>query len=298
MTLTNRHPMRACALSVLLSLVWISSAARAETTAQAAPPALMLAKRYTGDIDLSAYWVSEKLDGVRGYWDGTALWTRGGNRVTPPAWFTAGWPAQALDGELWIGRGRFAELSGIVRTQTPDHGAWRQVRYMVFDLPHAPGTFDQRLQILHHLIAASPNARLRAIEQFRIDTPTALEARLRAVVAAGGEGLMLHRGDSRYQARRSDDLLKLKPFDDDEARVVGYQAGNGKYAGQVGALIVERADGLRFELGSGLSDADRALPPPLGSWVTYRYNGLTAKGIPRFARYLRRRDELPPPDPP
>ncbi|TJY60065.1 DNA ligase [Sinimarinibacterium sp. CAU 1509] len=290
--------MRTCALSALLSLLLVSCPATAEEAARTTPPALMLAKRYAGDIDLGAYWVSEKLDGVRGYWDGTALWTRGGSRVRTPAWFTAGWPTQPLDGELWIGRGRFAELSGIVRTQTPDDDAWRQVHYMVFDLPHAPGTFDQRLQILNRLIADNSNAWLRAVEQFRIDTPTALDARLRAVVAAGGEGLMLHRGDSRYQARRSDDLLKLKPFDDDEARVVGYQAGNGKYAGQVGSLIVERVDGLRFELGSGLSDAERAQPPPLGSWVTYRYNGLTVNGLPRFARYLRLREELPPPDPP
>ncbi len=262
------------------------------------PPALMLANRYHGNIDLGAYWVSEKLDGVRGYWDGDALWTRGGTRVRTPAWFTAGWPSQALDGELWIARGRFADLSGIVRTQEPDDAAWRLVHYRVFDLPAAPGPFDQRLRALRQLLADTDSPWLRPIEQFRVDTVAELDARMRAVVAAGGEGLMLHRGDSPYQARRSDDLLKLKPHDDAEARVVGYQPGNGRYNGMLGALVVERPDGLRFELGSGLSDAERSHPPPIGSWVSYRYNGLTRNGIPRFARFLRIRDELPPPDPP
>jgi DNA ligase-1 len=293
------HPSAGRAVALWLLLCWLLTTplATAEGTGTP-PPALMLANRYHGDIDLGAYWVSEKLDGVRGYWDGHALWTRGGTQVYSPAWFTAGWPTQPMDGELWIARGRFAELSGIVRTQVPDDAAWRQVHYRVFDLPAAAGPFDTRLRALQQLLADAGSPWLRPVEQFRVDTPAELDARLRAVVAAGGEGLMLHRGASLYQARRSDDLLKLKPYDDAEARVVAYQPGNGKYDGMLGALVVERPDGLRFELGSGLSDAERAHPPPIGSWVTYRYNGLTRNGIPRFARFLRIRDELPPPDPP
>ncbi|HIY71491.1 MAG TPA: DNA ligase, partial [Candidatus Luteimonas excrementigallinarum] len=138
---------------------------------------------------------------------------------------------------------------------------------------------------------------LQAVEQATVADAAALQRRMQAVVDAGGEGLMLHHRDSRYRAGRSDGVLKLKPFQDAEARVVGYTEGRGKYTGMLGALVVERADGLRFRIGSGLTDALRANPPPVGVHVTYRYNGYTAAGVPRFARFLRIRHDPPPPDP-
>ena len=283
--------MRAC-LVLLLCLVLFAPA-----PGSAQPPALMLATDYQPGVPVAEYWVSEKFDGVRGHWDGRALWTRGGSRIDAPGWFVAGWPEVALDGELWIGRGRFDEVSGIVRARHRDEAAWRQVRFMVFDLPGHPGGFDQRLLRLRALLAGAGVAWLQPVPQQRFADAAALQARLQAVVAAGGEGLMLHHRDARYRAGRSDGLRKLKPHADAEARVVGHTPGRGKYAGMTGALLVERADGVRFRLGSGLGDAQRAAPPPLGSLVTYRYNGLTGNGVPRFARFLRVRHEAPPPDP-
>ncbi|MDH5822442.1 DNA ligase [Luteimonas sp. RD2P54] len=263
----------------------------------ATPPRLMLATRYEPGLQVADYWVSEKLDGVRGRWDGRALWTRGGNPVDAPAWFTRGWPAEPMDGELWIGRGRFEEVSGLVRAGAADAAAWRRVRFMVFDLPQAGGAFGGRVVRMRELTHAAGVPWLQPVPQRRLPDAAALEARLRAVVAAGGEGLMLHHGEARYRVGRSDRLLKLKPFDDAEARVVAHLPGQGKYAGMTGSLLVERADGMRFRLGSGLSDAQRAAPPPIGSHVTYRYSGLTVNGVPRFARFLRVRPELPPADP-
>lgn len=279
-----------------LALAWVTVSSPLHA-ADPQTPALMLANRYHPDIDVRDYWVSEKLDGVRAYWDGSRLWTRGGHAIAAPEWYTRAWPEQALDGELWIGRGRFDELSGIVRSLAADDAQWRRVRYMVFDLPADPEPFDTRYPRLRRLLTVTGVAWLQPVEQMHVADAAALQRRLDAVVAAGGEGLMLHRGASRYRARRSDDLLKLKRHDDAEARVVAYQAGRGKYAGMLGALVVEDADGLRFELGTGFSDAQRRAPPPLGSWVTYRYDGRTAAGLPRFARFLRVRHELPPPDP-
>jgi DNA ligase-1 len=238
-------------------------------------------------IDLSDYWVSEKYDGIRGYWDGNALVTREGNVIHAPDWFVAGWPSVPLDGELWMGRGAFEALSSAVRDLRPSDRAWRRVRFMVFDLPASPGSFTQRLAALRQLVAEQPSPWLRLVPQIKVADRTALQAELDDVVAGGGEGLMLHRGGSPYRGGRSDDLLKLKPYRDAEAQVVGLVLGHGKYEGMLGALLVQRPDGVRFRLGSGFSDEERRHPPPIGTWVTYRYQGLTDNGVPRFARFMR-----------
>ena len=259
--------------------------------AAAEAPALMLAKVYRRGIDLRDYWVSEKLDGVRGRWDGRQLLTRGGNTIAAPAWFNAGWPAVALDGELWIGRGRFEDTVSTVRQQLPDESAWRRIRFMLFDLPEHPGVFSERLVALQALVNAVNQPWLQTVEQVRGSTHAALMQQLDQVVRAGGEGLMLHRAQALYRAQRSDDLLKVKTHEDAEARVIGHEPGKGRLAGMVGALLVETGDGIRFRLGSGLSDALRRNPPPVGSWVTYRYRGTHDSGLPRFATLVRVRSD-------
>ena len=236
---------------------------------------------------IGAYWISEKLDGVRARWDGRRLRTRGGYPVDAPAWFTAGWPDVAMDGELWMGRGRFDDTGALVRNPPADPAPWRDVRFLVFDLPDHGGTFEDRVLAMRALSGAGHPPWLRPVAQSRVADDAGLQARLRAVLAAGGEGLMLHHRDARYLPGRSTGLLKLKPHDDAEARVIAHLPGRGKYAGMTGALLVERADGVRFRIGSGLGDAERAAPPPPGSLVTYRHNGLTGNGLPRFPRYLR-----------
>lgn len=257
----------------------------------AGKPPLMLAHTYRAGMPLSDFWVSEKYDGIRAYWDGRRLLTRGGEAIQAPAWFTHAWPARAMDGELWGGRGRFEQTVSTVRRQAPDDAGWRAVSFMVFDLPQEPGTFDERLALLPALVAAISQAWVVAVRQRRVASHQDLQALLEEVERQGGEGLMLHRGSSRYTAQRSDDLLKFKSMEDAEARVVAYLPGKGKYEGLVGALVVETAQGLRFHLGSGLTDAQRRMPPPLGSIVTYRYRGLHGSGKPRFAVLLRQRSD-------
>lgn len=256
------------------------------------PPALLLAEVYDRDssLDLARYWVSEKLDGVRAYWDGARLLTRSGHVIAAPAWFIEGWPDTPMDGELWGGRGTFDRTSGIVRTGQPRDDDWRSLRFCVFDLPAEPGTFDRRLAVLSERIRHTNSAWLTAVEQVKVRDEIELTRLLRKIEAQGGEGLMLHRGDSLYVGARSDDLLKLKSFEDAEAKVIAYVEGRGKYAGMMGALLVELPNGIRFKLGTGFSDDQRRHPPPLGSWVTFAYNGLTERGIPRFARFMRTRE--------
>ena len=299
---TLRHTMGVAAC--LLALWAGCSTARA--AGEAAPeraPALMLAKVYHPGVDLADYWVSEKYDGVRGFWDGQRLRTRGGEPVYAPAWFTAGWPSVAMDGELWAGRGQFARASATVRQQSPDNAAWQGIRFMVFDLPAHGGPFTERIAALQATVAQIAQPWVVAVAQSRATSHTALQAQMRKVVKAGGEGLMLHRGASLYTAARNGDLLKVKPHEDAEARVLGHQPGRGRLAGQLGALVVETvasgngpAAGIRFKIGTGLADAERQSPPPVGSVVTYRYRGLTDAGVPRFASFLRLAPEPVSPD--
>lgn len=273
--------------ALLLCLLALGAPALAE------PPPLLLARVYQPGLPLAGYWVSEKYDGVRGYWDGQRLRTRGGEAIAPPAWFTAGWPATALDGELWAGRGQFAHAQSTVRSAAAGDAAWKQMRFMVFDLPAHPGSFDQRLPELQATVARMGQPWVQAAPQRRVASHEALQALLARTVRAGGEGLMLHRGASLYRAGRSDDLIKVKTHEDAEAKVLAHLPGKGRHAGQLGALLVELPDGQRFRLGAGLSELERAAPPPVGSWVTYRYRGTHASGLPRFASFVRVREDMP-----
>ena len=255
-------------------------------------PDVMLAERYDQGIDVSQYLVSEKLDGVRARWDGRKLVSRGGNVFAAPEWFTKEFPAVPLDGELWIGRGRYEEVSSIVRRKQP-HNGWRNIRLMVFDLPKHGGTFEQRVRAMTRLAAQAHSPYLAVIEQYTIISEEALKQRLQAMVDQGGEGLMLHRKTARYVSGRSRNLLKLKPFTDAEATVIGYRPGKGQFAGQIGSLKVRSDQGVVLYIGSGLSHEQRRNPPPLQSRITFRYQGLTKNGIPRFPVFLRIREEEP-----
>ncbi|MCA9421168.1 MAG: DNA ligase [Nitrospira sp.] len=271
----------------LITLLPFYTAARAGTV-----PELMLADIYRQGLDLSQYRVSEKLDGVRARWDGTHLVSRGGNVFAAPDWFTKGFPAIPLDGELWMGRGKYEEVSSIVRTQLP-HDGWRNLRLMVFDLPTHGGTFDQRVIEMNRFKTESASFYLGIIDQQRVGSEEDLLKWLHRVIDEGGEGLMLHRETALYASGRSQDLLKLKFFTDAEATVIGYRPGNGQFAGQVGSLKVRTDEGVTFFIGSGLSHEEREHPPPLHSRLTFRHQGLTKNGIPRFPVFLRIRDEEP-----
>lgn len=258
----------------------------------ASKPELLLAQVYDDTVDVKQYWVSEKLDGVRAYWDGKQLISRGGNLIAAPAWFVADFPPQPLDGELWLGRNKFAETLSIVSKATPVDAEWQQIRYYIFELPQADGSFTARINAMQALVQQQNSRYLMLVPQFRITDKAALLAKLNELEQAGAEGLMLHQQDALYKTGRSSDLLKLKTYQDTEAEVIGYRPGKGKYQGMVGALIVKMPDGKIFAIGSGLTDAMRQTPPPLGAVVTYRYNGLTKHGLPRFARFLRLRQQI------
>ncbi len=256
--------------------------------AGAAAPALLLAHVWDGVLDPTGWWMSEKLDGVRSLWRGKEFVTRQGNAYLAPAWFTAGLPETDLDGELWIGRKQFQRTVSVVRRH--DAGEqWREVRFVVFDAPSAGGPFEERQRFVARSVRSCPHAEPHP--HARAEGLDHVREELSRVEALGGEGLMLRKPGSLYEAGRSMTLLKVKSFFDDEATVVGYQKGKGRHKGRVGALVVQLANGTKFEVGTGLSDADRSAPPPVGGVIKFKYQELTEGGVPRFPSYLGPRED-------
>ncbi|HEV3255317.1 MAG TPA: DNA ligase [Gemmataceae bacterium] len=268
-------------------------AAPKEAAGDVQAPPLLLAEPWDGASSVTGWWLSEKLDGVRAYWDGSRFLSRLGNPFHAPGWFTAGLPPDPLDGELWLARKAFQRTVGIVRRQDQTD-LWKEVRYLVFDAPAQGAGFEQRLRLVQALLkkhsppyaTAHPHAPCRGIDHLREE--------LARVEAVGGEGLMLRQPGSRYAAGRSSTLLKVKSFLDAEARVVGHEAGRGRHKGRLGALLVELADGTRFAVGTGFSDAERGQPPPVGSLINFRYQELSDAGVPRFPSFVGVRQDTQP----
>lgn len=250
-------------------------------------PHLTLANIYHTDIRLSDYYVSEKFDGIRAYWDGTHLYSRQGTLINAPSFFLKKLPEFPVDGELWLGRGRFQELLSILRASDKTD-RWEELSYQIFDAPKCPGNYDRRLLFLQKNVRKV--SRIEVVKQFKVLNEKDLYKKLKEVEAVGGEGLVLHQISGDYLGTRSDQLLKLKSYVDDEAVILGIEEGKGKYQGMMGALWVKSKNGLVFKIGSGFSDDERKNPPQIGDVLTYRYNGKTEKGIPKFARFLRMRD--------
>ncbi len=249
----------------------------------------MLATTWQKAADPGGWWMSEKFDGVRGYWDGQRMFTRQGEAIAIPDRLRTALPDFPLDGELWIGRGRFQETLATVRDAQPGAG-WESVQYLVFDAPAHPGPFEARLARVEAWLREHPSAHVRVVEQVRCTGRPHLAAFLAEVERQGGEGVMLRAPGSPYTAGRSEHLRKHKSFDDTEAVVRGYNPGKGKYTGLVGSLRVELPDGTRFSVGSGLTDHDRRNPPPIGSTITFKHHGWTDAGKPRFPVFWRIRE--------
>jgi len=250
-------------------------------------PALLLAKTYRASIEIKHYLVSEKLDGVRAYWDGKQLVSRQGNRFYAPDWFIKNFPSYPLDGELWIGRNRFQQIVSTVRKKQPIDTEWQQISYQLFELPNATGSFQQRVQKMQALVKQLAIPHLKVIDQYRLENSKALDDKLNEVIAKGAEGLMLHRADALYQSGRSNILLKVKKHQDAEAKVIQHLAGKGKFTGLLGSVVVEDETGQQFKIGTGFNLQQRQNPPAIGAVITYKYFGRTKKGLPRFASFLR-----------
>jgi DNA ligase-1 len=262
-----------------------------EPSDKAEGPPLLLAESWDGVSNLAGWWMSEKLDGVRAYWTGKGFLSRQGNVYHAPDWFTAGLPDVPLDGELWLGRKMFQRAVSIVRRQDKsDH--WKEIRFLVFDAPALDQEFEARIDFVRKTIEKHRPAHAQPHAHELCKDIDHLRKELSRLESLGGEGLMLRQPGSKYAVGRSTTLLKVKTFHDADARVVGHEGGAGRHKGRLGALLVEMADGTRFAVGTGFSDAERSNPPTIGSTITFRYQELSDAGVPRFPSFVGIRKDV------
>ncbi len=261
-----------------------------ETNTLQINPPLMLAKNFDSNVTTKHFFISEKYDGVRAYWNGNQLLSRSGRRIFAPSWFTKDFPSVPLDGELWIERGSFEKVSAAIRTKHVKPQDWQTIKYMVFDLPHSQKIFHERVKQLENIVNSLNSNHLKLIEQIEVSSEAQVKNYLTEVIANQGEGVILQHPNNLYTPGRSNGVFKLKPFHDAEAVVIAYLPGKGKYQGMMGAVRVRNKQGQVFKIGSGFSDLQRINPPEIGSQITYRYRGKTINDIPRFATFLRVRE--------
>lgn len=253
-----------------------------------APP-VQLVETWNGKDDPTGWWVSEKLDGVRAWWDGKDLVSRRGTVYAAPAWFKARLPRTKLDGELWIACGAFAEVSGVARGG--DEQEWRRVKFMAFDVPDAGGPLEQRLVALYSEVQIAGCPWLEVVEQQVARSLQHVREMLAAVEARDGEGLVIRRPGSLYEGTRSSSWQRIVSVHTAEAVVTGYTQGTGNRAQGIGALVCRLPDGTVFKIGTGLKTSHVHRPPPVGTVVTFGYKRLTEAGIPREPRFIRVRDD-------
>ncbi|XP_006820400.1 uncharacterized protein LOC100366927 isoform X2 [Saccoglossus kowalevskii] len=247
---------------------------------------LLLAHKWTDSVDPKGWWMSEKLDGVRAWWDGRKFRSRLGNTFYAPGWFTKDYPTDMeLDGELFGGRGMFQATVSIVKSSDTDE-RWKKVVFHVFDAPNVKDTFEKRMEALEDYFSANTVTTVKVVDQTKCKNKEHLQEELKRINGAGGEGVMIRQPKSKYENCRSKTLLKLKTFHDAEARVVGYKEGKGMNQGRVGALRVQMANGKEFSVGSGLTDAQRRKPPKKGTIIVYKFQEYSNSGTPRFPTFV------------
>ena len=232
---------------------------------------------------------SEKLDGVRAFWDGKNLYSKGGKLLTPPSFFTQNFPPFAIEGELWSKRGDFENIVSILKS-TKKKEKWRELKFYIFEVPNQQGGILKRLEVLEAYLASQPAPFISIIPQLPLNTLQALQDALGAITQAGGEGVVVREKDAPYYTGRNKKAMKLKLYEDRECKITSYVQGKGKFENLVGSIICLDGD-VEFKIGSGMSEDFRKNPPKVGTIITYKYFGLNKNKLPKFPVFLRIRSD-------
>ena len=250
----------------------------------ASKPKLLLLKVYK-DQNISGWVMSEKLDGIRAYWNGKNLISRGGKIIHAPKWFTKNYPPFEIDGELWSKRKDFENISSIVRDKTPSP-KWHEIKHYIFEVPNVKGGLFERLE----KVKPYESKYIKIIPQKQVKNRKDLQKFLKNIEKLGGEGVVVRDPNATYINKRTSKALKVKSFLDAECEVVKILKGKGKYSAIMGSIECKLSNGTLFKIGSGFSDEQRSNPPQIGDVVTFKYKEMTKYGKPRFSVFLRVRE--------
>ena len=248
-------------------------------------PKLMLLKTYQ-DQNITGWVMSEKLDGIRAYWDGKKLLTRSGNIIHAPSWFTKDYPPFEIDGELWSKREDFENIVSIVQDKTPSK-EWREIKHYIFEVPNTKGGLFERLA----KVKKYENDIIKIIPQIYIKDKNHLKEFLINIENAKGEGVVVRDPTALYINKRTNKVLKIKTFLDKECIVTAHNEGHGRFKGILGSITCIMDNNISFKIGSGFSKEERENPPTIGTTITFQYKEFTKYGKPRFPVFLRVRDD-------
>lgn len=276
----------------------------------------------------TGWWVSEKLDGIRAIWDGEKFLSRNsqsglGSKVFSyvPQFIIDSMPGGvALDGEIWLGRNKFNEMSSISNwipgkkfKQSEIDDKWREIKYKIFDIPNSTEPYEERMKILDKIILNGLNCCriknlkciLEKVEITKVESPEHLQEIYRTLTSDGAEGVMLRAPNSPYELKRSKYLLKFKIKDDAEGVVLERLPGTGRLSGMLGSLKTELIKdsvrtGIITNVGTGFNDEERTNDPsspnfiPVGSLISFSYMELTEDSV-RHPSYRGIRTDVPLP---
>ena len=254
--------------------------------ASALSPELQTPETYHGNENIPGWSMSEKLDGIRGYWDGQRLLTRDGNVIHAPSWFTDTLPPFELDGELWAGRGNFETVQCTVMDETPS-SAWRNISYNIFEVPHARGDFPARLNKAQKWFNEHEADHVQIIPQTTCTGHEHVQRFLKKIAKDGGEGVIIKDPTIPYRDGTEQRILKIKHIDYMDGTVIAHNPGKGRYAGLMGSLTLKLKNGVVFNLGTGFSMSERHYAPRIGAVVTFKHYGFSKSGKPRFASFVK-----------
>ncbi len=252
----------------------------------AGKPDLFLLKTYDKNQAVEGWVMSEKFDGIRGFWNGKQLLSRGGNIIHAPKWFLANYPPFAIDGELWTKRSDFENISSIVRQKTPDN-RWQNITHQIFEVPNQSGGLLERLAILKSYLSQHKTTPIRLIKQTLIKQQKEVEKFLNKVTHQGGEGVVVRNPATPYQTGRLNSARKVKPYYDAECTVKAILPGKGKYLDKMGSILCQTKRSKYVKIGSGFTDFERQNPPKIGDEITFKYYGFTKKGKFKYTVFLR-----------
>jgi DNA ligase-1 len=233
----------------------------------------MLAVKFNPKYNVDGWIATEKIDGIRGLWNGRTMRTRSGKIVTLPTRLKRVLPRVPLDGELYFGRNRFSRANRWINAHD-DVG--RGLKYYVFDVIDKKSPYKERVERAKALVSRikrrfGRTAPLVAAKPIRVRNQAHLGQLMNRVLEKGGEGLILRDPASMYVTGRSKKMLKLKPVKTMMGVVIGHNLG--KTVGSV-----------KIRLSNGVVTSVKGKRRPIGSKIIIEFQELTTKGAPRHPR--------------